>query len=730
MTIDQAVQLASQHHQAGRLDEAAAIYRRALSVAPKHPDALHLLGLLLHQQGRNEEAVELIRRAIAEQPATAIFHSNLASVLNAQGKTAEAIAAGRMALSLDSADSAAMNHVGTALHEMGRCEEAEQSFRKALALRPNYAAAWFNLSRALGDLRRFDEAAEACNRSIALQPQRAESHAMLGNILSRARRFKQAIAPYRRALAMQPESADAWFDLGSTLFAAGIEAESEAAYRNALRLKPDHVLTLNNLFVLLRQSGRMDEAAEALAQALALRPDAADPRMNYAMLLRDQGQIEKAMAEFRRAIAIDPQRAAIYGALLYSMHFDPRSTPRSIFHEHCLWHAVHARPLEEQIRPHENDRSPHRRLRIGYVSPDFRHHATAPFTLALLSNHRRDEFEIYCYSDVTVEDFRSAEFRPHANVWRDITPLSDAEAADAIRADRIDILIDLALHTAGRPLLFARKPAPVQAHWLGYPGTSGSLAMDYRITDPYLDPPGGDDAFYFERSVRLPEAYWCAKRPDSCPPVNALPALETGHVTFGSMNGFLKLNDAVIDRWGDVLNGVENSRMLIAAPEGSARRRVIERMGAKGIDAGRLEFSSRIPYREYMKLHHRIDIMLDAYPWTGHATSVNSLWMAVPIVTLFGATAPSRGTLSMLSNLGLADWATDSPQEYVRIAIEKAADLPRLAELRSTLRQRVEESPLGDCARFARNMETAYRRMWLNWCAGAPGAPIELTDSI
>jgi predicted O-linked N-acetylglucosamine transferase (SPINDLY family) len=302
-------------------------------------------------------------------------------------------------------------------------------------------------------------------------------------------------------------------------------------------------------------------------------------------------------------------------------------------------------------------------------------------------------------------------------VWRTTVGLSDQELANLVRDDGIDILVDLAMHTANnRLLVFARKPAPVQVTWLAYPGTTGLGTIDYRLTDPYLDPPGLFDAFYSEESVRLPETFWCYDPLSHEPAVNALPALESGVITFGSLNNFCKVNEGCLELWADVLREVPRSRLLLFAPRGQARARALAALGQRGITEARLEFIDRLPRHQYLRLYHRIDLTLDPVPCNGGTTTFDACWMGVPTITLVGKTVVGRSGWSLLSNLGLPELAAKRREEYVELAARWAGDLDRLYKVRGSLRERMQQSPLMDSRRFARHVEQAYRHMWGRWC--------------
>jgi predicted O-linked N-acetylglucosamine transferase (SPINDLY family) len=322
---------------------------------------------------------------------------------------------------------------------------------------------------------------------------------------------------------------------------------------------------------------------------------------------------------------------------------------------------------------------------------------------------------------VLVSDALTSQFQQYADRWRSILGLTDNEVATQIRDDGIDVLVDLTLHMAdNRLLVFARKPAPVQVTFAGYPGSTGLTTMDYRLSDPHLDPPGIDDSVYSEKTIRLPDTFWCYDPLDAGGiPVNPLPALDRNWVTFGCLNNFCKINDGVLNLWARVMHEVRDSRLLLLASHGSHRQWTLNRLGKEGIDPERIEFIAFQPRRAYLQTYNRIDLGLDSFPYNGHTTSLDSIWMGVPVVTLVGQTVASRAGWSQLSNLGLRELAGQTPDQFVQIAVELANDLPRLQGLRATLRQRMERSPLMDAPRFARNIEVAFRQMWHEWCATA-----------
>jgi predicted O-linked N-acetylglucosamine transferase (SPINDLY family) len=757
LSIQRAFDSALQHHRAGRLHEAEQLYRLILAQRPEHIDAMQNLGLIAQQAGRIDVAVDLLRRVIALGPNNAEAYSNLGNALKDRGQLDEAIAACRQAIALrpnmpeahnnlgialadkgqlDEAIATyrqaialrpnfpeAHNNLGGVLMDKGQLDEAIAAFRQAIALRPNYPEAHSNLGNALKNKGQLDEAIAACRRAIALNPNLPEAHSNLGIVLRDiALRDKgqldEAIAACRRAIALRPHYSEAHNNLGGVLMDKGQLDEAIAAFRQAIALRPNYAQAHYNLGNALRDKGQLDEAVTACRQATSIRPNFAEAHNNLGNALKDKGRLDEAINCIRQAVRLKPDFAEAHSNLVYMLPFNPAYDARMILEENRRWDQQHAEPLKKHIRPHSNDRNPDRRLRIGYVSPDFREHCQALFTIPLLSNHDREAFEVFCYADVGRPDAVTERIGGYAQVLRSIVGMTDAEAARKIREDRIDILVDLTMHMGNNRLaVFAVKPAPVQAAWLAYPGTTGLSAMDYRFTDPYLDPPGLNDQFYSEKSIRLPDSFWCYDPLVSDLAVNALPAQTLGHVTFGCLNNFCKVNEPVLRLWAQVLKTVDRSRLMMLCPEGSHRQPLLELLQREGISPDRIELLARRPRLQYLDLFHRIDLGLDTFPYNGHTTSLDSFWMGVPVVTLVGQTVVGRAGLSQLTNLGLRELIARTPEQYIQIAADMARDLTRLAELRRTLRGRMEASPLMDAPRFARNIEAAYRQMWRNWCA-------------
>jgi protein O-GlcNAc transferase len=751
MTLEQGLNAAVSLQQAGRLDDAEKLYRQILIQHPDCADGLHLLGVLCAQRGRHSEALDFIRKAVNLHPDVAGFHVNLGNVLLAGKNAEEAVVAYRRAISLQPGSVLSHNSLGNALFELGRFDDAIQSYRAALSIQPNLADAWSNLGNALREKRQYAEAVAAAEKALAIRPDFAEAISVLGNALRESGRTDEAIEQYHKAIALRPDMPEIFINLALALGIRRRFDEALAAIDKALELRPNWALAWSNRAKTLRDHGNLEEAIAAARRALAISPDLAEAQINLAGCLMDSGDVDGALdsarralelgpeiptahnlaanvlkeagdiagaiAALERAIELQPDDAIIHSNKVYLLEFDPRCDAAALLAEQRRWNDRHAMPMKKLIRPHENDHTPGRRLRIGYVSPYFRDHAQAFFLVPLLESHDHERFEVYCYSDADHSDSIAERLRRCADVWRHTAGLSAEELSDQIRHDRIDVLVDLVMHMAfNRALTFAQKPAPVQVAWLAYPGGTGIDTMDYRLTDPYLDPPEIDDGCYSERSIRLPDTFWCYDPLRAEPAVNALPCLETGFVTFGCLNNFCKVNEQVLRLWATVLRTVERSRLMMLCPKGSCRQSLLDLMQREGVDRDRIELIARCSRSQYLELYHRIDVGLDTFPYNGHTTSLDSFWMGVPVVTLVDQRVVGRAGLSQLTNLGLTELIARTPEQYVRLAAELAGDSPRLAELRRTLRARMRESPLMDGTRFARNMEAAYRRMWTQWC--------------
>jgi predicted O-linked N-acetylglucosamine transferase (SPINDLY family) len=587
-------------------------------------------------------------------------------------------------------------------------------------LKPDSPAYHSNLGNALKDLGQLDQAVAAYRTSIQLNSGYTGVHYNLGIALRGQGQIDQAVAAYRTAIQLEPRFAAAQNNLGTALKDLGQLDEAIAAYRTAIQIHPQFAEAHNNLGTALKDFGQLDEAIVSYRTAIKLNPRLAAAHNNLGTALKYVGELEQAVAAFRKAIKLNPHFAEAHSNLIFCLHHHPGYDASAIAEEAGRWNQRHAEPLKHLIQPHGNDRSPDRRLRVGYLSADFRKHPVGRFLLPVLEHHDHAAFGIFCYADVRHGDDMTEQLRRHADQWRTIVGLGDQQVAQTVREDRIDILVDLAGHTAGnRLLVFARKPAPVQVTWLGFPDTTGLTTVDYRITDIHADPPEVGDALYSEQLIRLPRTNWVYRPPENCPAPSERP--ENDSITFGCFNNLNKVTKPMLELWGTILASVPSSSLLLkarafASPEVQQRvRRIFQ---DQGIALERVELAGwEGSTADHLARYHQIAIGLDSFPYHGTTTTCEALWMGVPVITLAGQTHVSRVGVSLLTNVGLGELIADSPADYVRIAVQLANDFPRLRSLHATLRQRMERSPLMDPPLFAQNIEAAYRDMWRRWCA-------------
>ncbi|HVX84616.1 MAG TPA: tetratricopeptide repeat protein [Phycisphaerae bacterium] len=569
------------------------------------------------------------------------------------------------------------------------------------------------------------DAAALFDQARALHPDSVEALSGLSLALLHAQRAADAVRVTEQVVALRPASAGAHANLGLALIAAGQSARAIESLLTATRLAPQWAIGFLNLGLAQLQLGRHSEAVLSLRQAAAIDPASTQTRENLVLALLGGGLPREAVAAARQAVADIPASAALHGGLLLTLHNDPAISAAQLFAEHLAWSDRHAAGVPPMPAA-QVDRSPERVLRVGYVSADFRRHSVAEFFEPLLAAHDRTRVEPFCYSATPYADAMTARLRHLAGPerWRDITALSDAQAAVQVRADRIDILVDLAGHTAGnRLLLFAAQPAPVQATWLGYPDTTGVKAIAYRLTDHLADPQGAE-AFSTECLWRIGPPFLCYQPPPDAAPLSELPALRTGRITFGCFGAAAKINDPLLALWTDLLHSIPGSRLLLknsSMTDSPARERVMRFFSDRGIDAARLDLRRRsASYATHFAHYADIDIALDTFPYHGVTTTCEALWMGVPVVTCTGQTHHARVGRSLLESVGLAGLAGESFADYGQIAQRLAGDVPQLAALRRDLRGRMAASPLLDAPHFAGRIEAAYRGMWSRFIGHHP----------
>lgn len=566
-------------------------------------------------------------------------------------------------------------------------------------------------------LRRDAEAELSYLQSLSLEPEQATIYNALGGLYERNGHYEEAITSLQHAVRLRPDRAIDQFNLGFVHDRYGQQADALACYQQALSLDPNYVDAHNNLALVWHRSGNLAAAEMHLRQALQIAPEFAEAHIDLGDVQRDLGHIDEALASYTRAKALKPDNVRAHSNQLFALTHSATVSPAEVFAHHLAFGQQFAR--DQPVHTHHAD--PSRRLRVGFVSGDLRQHAVAYFLEPILAALDAAQFDLYAYANYPHQDAVTVRLQTLLPNWRQVSALTDADLAELIRVDGIDILIDLSGHTGhNRLLVFALKPAPIQMTWLGYPNTTGLAAIDYVLSDRFNSPYGLYEHYYVEKFVRLPSCSTFQPDPHA-PPLQPLPALTTGHITFASFNRPSKLSDDVIATWSRVLQSVQGARLLLGnVSDANMQQSLAERFACCGIATERLEFHPTLPLADYLALHHQVDIVLDSWPYSGGTTTYHALWMGVPIMALRG---PSRAHClgsGILQRLGLDDWVADDVDTFVQKVIAHASDLERLAALRLSMRERWQASPLLLPATVARGIEAALRVMWQRWCAGLP----------
>jgi FkbM family methyltransferase len=705
----------------GQKKDAADALLKALELDNNNAAALNNLGVIYYQEGQYDRAEHHIIKAIASKPDVSAYHCNLGNVFKAAGKKEQAVLQYERAIQLNPDFALAHNNLGTVFRELNKHEEAIASFKRALAIQDDYAEAYYNLGNVYRQTKDYQAAIESYEKAIALHPGDIQAYNNLGNVFMEKGDPDLARSTFEKAIRINPSYAQAHNNLGNALRDLGRPEDALEAYTNAVELQPGYANAYYNMANTLKDMNMLTKAAACYRKAIELQPVNPEAYNNLGNLYKDQGRIRDALSCYEKAVEITPGYAVAHSNLLLALHYDKEADPDTVFLHHEEWAKRHASAFIDKVKPHINERTENRIIRIGYVSPDFRIHSVSYFIRGILSSHDSGKFEVYCYSDVVRPDSFTKEFKTLAHQWRDIRGMSDDEAADLIRQDKIDILVDLAGHTGNnRLLVFPRKPAPVQVTYLGYPDTTGLKAIDYRLTDCWADPQGHQDDICTEKLVRLPGGFLCYQTPKDAPQVKKLPALAAGCITFGSFNHRPKITEKTVQTWSRILKEVPDSRLILKSgslSDSETRDLLLDMFCREGISKDRITLLGDIPsFFDHLDLYNKIDIALDTFPYNGTTTTCEALWMGVPVITLKGNTHAARVGMSILTNAGLPDLIAESEEDYIQKARALAMNIEQLKSLRSNLRNMLVSSALMDARRFTQNIEDEYRKMWHTWC--------------
>ncbi|MCP4678484.1 MAG: tetratricopeptide repeat protein [Deltaproteobacteria bacterium] len=676
-------------HQGGRLQEAAELYKQILEADPDNTETYHLLGVLMDQAGNHELSVSLISKAIELGPVQAEYFDNL----------------------------------GLAYKALGNLDAALTSHKNAVELDPHSTSAFFNLALTLQTLNKWQDAIDNYLAAISLDPGFERAYVNLAMAYVQTGNLEMAIENYNKALAVNPSGVSIYCNLGIALRAKGDAKGAIECYKRAIEYDPNHAeihKIYNNLGNALNLEGELDEAAECFQKALSMEADSADSHINLGIVEQQRGLLDEASANFQRAVELCPERPDAYLRLLCNMcYVIPDDARDSVFLEHKRFARRFAQKGDALCDPLSVLKDPNRKLRIGYLSSDFRSHPVGHNLRLLFENTNRNNFENYCYAEVTSPDWLTHLFKQHCQKWTSTMGLSDLDVAEMIRADEIDILVFLAGHFDGNRLLIsAYKPAPIQISFHDI-ATSGIETIDYFLTDDVLHPSDTPEQFV-EQLYRLPVFYNrgpLAHAPDVTEP----PFLSNGHVTFGSFHSPAKITDETIDLWSAVLQKVTESRIVFKCrnwfSNTSMRLRLIEQFSARGVDKERITFlQDGTETLDYLNAYGHIDLALDTHPFAGATTTFDALWMGVPVIALAGKAFSSRYSNAILVHAGLDTLIASNEAEYVEIAASLANEKDRISHLRSSLRDRVADSPLCDGPGYALTVEAMYRDVWQKFC--------------
>ena len=681
--------MALQKH--GHYSEAVPIQKRALALDPKL-FALHgVMAAAQFELGDYQGAADSYRRALAKQPGDATLQRGLSEALRLSGQLANAIDSAQRAVDLAPHDVESLLALAQARHVASNFSAAADAFRQVTELAPDHLGAWIDRGQAEHRALRHDDALRSFARALELDPDNVQALSRQGLCLRAMRQSAAAEATLRRVLELDPGNAEHWCELGVTLQQMGRASEARPFFERSLELDPDRVATLFSLTHHYFEAGRWDDALRLV----------------------------------RRTMVLSPSSTAHSTLLFILSHatFDAEELRR----EHFAFGEKWETPLRERWQPHPNTPDPARKVRVGFVSADLRHHAVTRFVESIFGMLRHSEqLEFYVYSNSLEEDAVTERLRIYMPNWRSIAGVSDEDAEAMVRADAIDILIDLSGHSASNRLpLFACKPAPIQCSWIGYAGTTGLKAVDYYISDQFHLPEGRYDDQFTEQMVRLPLGAPFLP-PDSAPDVNPLPALANGYITFGSFHRASKISRPTVALWASLLRGVPDSKLLLGGQSGGSETGLLAWFAEEGIERERILVRPRVPTYEYMAQHHEVDICLSPFPYSGSTTICYALWMGIPTLVTIGPTNPSHAAVCYLAHLGLSSFLANDDISFVALGNFLRENTATLSALRGSMRDRFTNSVVGYPGVAAAGLEHALRRMWQRWCDGEAPSPLRV----
>ena len=750
-SVEEMLRLATDAYHSGHTGETQAICQKILDQDAGNFDALRLLGCSQVQSQQIKSGIEFLTRALEITPSHAETLYELGRALYMAGQVASALGCFEKAEMANPEYAEASNAKGIMQSALGKSKEAMVSFQRAVAINPDYAGAHNNLGNERLLAREYKDSLSDFDSAIRLQPDFANAYNGRGNALLCLGRHANALSDFDKAVALNSQHVEAWTGRGNALTELHRYEEAIASYEQALGVElagkglRGQIATGNNRYrplfenyrhlleqstgatqiicsigKLLRLVGKQRESIELLDLVLSVRPDDKIACEGKAKSLRDLGYFDGALEFYELNFARHPDSPELLSAYLFNLNYVPGLSQTDVFAQHKKFGELFEKPLKPTWRAHENVADPDKTLRIGFVSADLRNHPVGYFLENVLAQLCTNSLNLYAYDNNGESDEVTERLRSAFHVWRDISQLKDEDVAGLVRADGIDVLVDLSGHTKGnRLLVFARKPAPVQVTYLGYFATTGLTGMDYFLGDRW-QMPEGESIDYTETPFRLPGHHLCLTPPKFDIPVSPLPALQNGYVTFGNFNNADKMNEAVIECWANILESLPGSRLFLKAEHFASAdvvARTLERFAVHGIDRDRLILEGNAPFEDYLKSYQRVDLALDPFPYNGGTVTMQALWMGVPVLTMYGYRHVARHGAGVMHTMGMPEWVAKNREDYVRRAVAHASDTRALSEVRENLRERFLTSSLCDAPSFARNLEEAFRTMWREWCA-------------
>ncbi len=701
----------------GHFSEGEAIANPLSKLYPKATLVWKILGVAIAQQGRILEAIEPMKKVVVLDPKDAEAHRNLATALKEIGEIKSAEIHLRKAIALNPEDFLAYYYLAKILNSNKNYTEAEKNCRKAITFKYDMATAHDQLGVALLGQEKFLAAEDSFNTALLLDPEMVDAHNNLGITLNRQGKHADAHLSYRRAIKLNPTLANAYINMATNFISQNLFAEAETLCRKGIELDPQLDLAWSNLGLVLHHQERQEEAKVILEHAIALNPNTPEAHNNLGFTYKELGMLGLAVEHFRKAVELRPSMTFAYSNILFIAGYHAQLSPEEALDEAKRYGALVSAQARSryttwncQLLSNNTDK----KIRVGFVSGDLKKHAVAFFLIGLLQHIDKNKFELIAYPTQPKEDDITALLKPHFIKWEPIYSKNDRDAAEIIHQDAPHILFDLSGHTAHNRLpMFAYKPAPIQITWVGYPATTGMAEMDYILADQYLVPIGQEHQFV-EQVLRFPEISGCFTPLVEDIPVNELPALNNGYITFGCFNNLVKMNDEVVATWSQILHSVPNSKLYLQAKqlsEASVLKRTYERYAEHGIAPDRLILEGTTARLDYFKSYNKIDIALDPFPRPGGTTTADTLWMSVPVLTRKGYDYWSRIGESLAHSVGQPEWIAEDTEDYIHKAVYFAADTDSLRKNRLTLRTKVISSPLFDASKFTHNLEQALTRM-------------------